>query len=48
VEASRFDIAGALLQKTDLTVHEIAAQIGYRSLGAFARPFVRRASRTRY
>ncbi len=46
VEASRFDIAGALLQKTDLSVHEIAAQIGYRSPGAFTRAFARWAGRT--
>ena len=46
VEASRFQIAGALLQETDLSVHEIAAQIGYRSPGAFTRAFTRWAGRT--
>ncbi len=46
VEASRFDIAAALLQETKLSVQEIAAQIGYRSPGAFSRAFTRWAGRT--
>ncbi len=46
VEASRFQIAGALLQETDLSVHEIAAQIGYRSPGAFQPAFARWTGRT--
>ena len=46
VEASRFQIAGALLQETDLSAHEIAAQIGYRSPGAFTRAFTRWTGRT--
>ena len=41
VEQSRFEIASALLSETDLKVQEIAAGIGYRRPGAFARAFTK-------
>jgi AraC-like DNA-binding protein len=39
VEESRFEIAGALLRRTDLKVHEIASSIGYSTPSAFTRAF---------
>jgi AraC-like DNA-binding protein len=41
VDECRFQIAGALLRETDLSVQEIAARVGYRTPGSFARAFSR-------
>ncbi|SDW04785.1 AraC-type DNA-binding protein [Albimonas donghaensis] len=41
VGQSRFGIAGALLEETDLNIQEIAAAAGYSTPSAFARAFAR-------
>jgi AraC-like DNA-binding protein len=39
VEESRFEIASALLRRTDIQVQDLAARLGYATPGAFGRAF---------
>lgn len=41
VDAVRFDVARTLLTRTDFPVQAIAAKVGYRTPGSFARAFCR-------
>jgi AraC-like DNA-binding protein len=41
VDAVRLDVARSLVCHTDLPVQEVAARLGYRTPGSFARAFAR-------